>query len=242
MPSPKLHSGRYEDLILRRGRTVKWQEAINCSCSNNGHPNYECAACKGMGNILTEAVTDRVLLVSVTHNQEFQEMAGIFEVGDAIMSVGAYVPETNPDTGLINKVSKGRPNPIFQVGDGDVITLTDDAYKTSEVLTKGVPLFAREADTLINEDVVEVRRVQSVDVVTGDITVYSKDTDFTVEGNKIVWQGVNVPADGENYTVVYTHRPSFVVFTTLPTPRHQDGQDLPRKVALRYRAGGVDRR
>lgn len=195
-----------------------------------------------MGKTLSEAVEDVVLLVSVTHNQDFQEMAGIFEVGDAIMTVGAYVPEPNPATGIVNKAAKGRPNPIFQVSDGDTVTLTDDAYKSSEVLVKGTPLFGREADTLVNDEVIEVVRIQKADTVTGAITIYQKDTDYTVTGSTIVWQGVNEPADGENYTVVYMHRPVFVVFTTLPTPRHQDGQDLPRKVALRYRAGGVDRR
>lgn len=229
-------------MILRRGRKVKWQEAVTCSCSAEGHPDYQCQACKGMGTVLAEPIEDIVLLMSITHNQDFEAMAGIFEIGDAVMTVGAKVPEMNPDTGQLNRLAPGRPNPIFHVGQGDLITLTDDEYKSSEVLRKGTPLFGRDADTLLNEDVVEVMRVQKSDVVTGSITRYTKDVDFAVSGNRIEWLGVNEPSDGENYTVVYTHRPVFAVFTQLPTPRYQDGQDLPKKVALRYRAGGVDRR
>jgi hypothetical protein len=241
MPQVKLHANKFEELILRRGRTVKWQEAIVCSCSNTGHPNYECQACKGMGYTLAEPREDVVILQSITHNNEFQEMAGVFEVGDAVMTVGAFVPLANPETGNLDRTSKGRKNPIYLAGKGDLITITDDEYKTSEVLVKGAPIFGRDADTVLNEDVVEVLRIQKSDPETGSITIYAPE-DYTFEGNRIVWSGVNEPADGENYTVVYTHRPVFTVFTQLPTPRYQDGQDLPKKVALRYRAGGLDRR
>jgi hypothetical protein len=242
MPSVKLHANKFEELILRRGRKVLWQEAVTCSCSNDGHPNYECKACKGTGTILAAPIEDVVVLQSVTHNQEYQEMAGIFEVGDAVMTVGANVPEVNPETNLLNRKSPGRSNPIYFVGREDLITLTDDEYKTSEVLIKGTPIFGRPADTLLNEEVVDVVRIVKMDQETGIITTYGKGTDYTFEKNLIEWQGVNEPMDGENYTVVYTHRPVFIVFTQLPTPRYQDGQDLPKKVALRYRAGGVDRR
>lgn len=242
MPQVKLHANKYEELILRRGRKVLWQEATTCSCSSTGHPNYECKACMGMGYTLSEPIEDVVLLQSVTHNQDFQEMAGIFEIGDAVLSVGAYVPEANPETGLLNKASRGRKNLIFRIGQGDLVTVTDDEYKTSEVLTKGLPIFGRPAETLLNEEVVDVIRIQKSDPYTGEITVYAKGTDYTFEKNNIVWQGVNQPTDGEAYTVVYTHRPVFTVFTQLPTPRYQDGQELPKKVAIRYRAGGIDRR
>jgi hypothetical protein len=242
MGTPKLHAQRYEEVILRRGRRVRWQEAVLCSCSATGHPNYECKACMGMGSTLADPIEDIVLVSSVTHNQEFQEMAGVFEVGDAVMTVGAYVPEANPNTGIVNKLSRGRKNPIFGVGDNDMITLLDIEYKTSEVLIKGYPMGQRPADTLINEEVVEVQRIQRSDPETGVITTYTAGTDFRNEKNTIVWLGVNQPAEGDNYTVVYSHRPVFIVFSQLPAPRHQDGQDLPKKVALRYRAGGLDRR
>jgi hypothetical protein len=242
MPQVKLHASKFEELILRRGRKVLWQEAVMCSCSNNGHPLYDCKACMGVGYTLAQPIEDVVLLQSVTSSKDFEAQAGMFELGDAVMTVGAYVPEANPVTGNLNRTSKGRKNLLFHVGQGDIITLTDDEYKTSEVLIKGTPIFGRQADTLLNEEVLEILRIQKSDPVTGAISVYARGTDFTFNKNIINWSGVNKPADGENYTVVYTHRPSFTVFTQLPTPRYQDGQDLPKKVALRYRAGGIDRR
>lgn len=242
MAQVKLHASKFEELILRRGRNVRWQEAVTCSCANNGHPLYDCKACMGMGYTLAEPIEDVVLLQSVTSSKDFEASAGMFEVGDAVMTVGAYVPEVNQATGNLNRASKGRKNMLFHVGQGDLITLTDDEYKTSEVLIKGTPIFGRQADTLLNEEVTDVLRIQKSDPETGGIQVYGKDTDYTFENNVIKWLGVNQPTNGENYSVVYTHRPVFAVFTQLPTPRYQDGQDLPKKVALRYRAGGVDRR
>ena len=239
----KLTGVKFEDMIRRHGRKVRWEEAVTCSCVNmdSGHANYECNACNGKGYTLAEPVEDLVLFNSIVHNKQFEEMAGVFEVGDAVMSVGKHVPVPNPVTGRMDLMGVGRPNPIYHVGMYDLITLTDDEYKTSEVLVKGEAIYARPADTLLNEDVVDVLSVRQSNPITGEVKVYTKDEDYTWESNVIIWQGVNVPMDGEQYTVQYTHRPVFTVFTNLPTPRHQDGQDLPKRVAVRYRAGGFER-
>lgn len=237
----KLHAYKYEELILRRGRRVKWQEAVTCSCINydSGQPTYECQACDGKGFVLADPIEDTVLVQSVTHNKEFEEMAGIFEIGDAIMSVGYLVPQVHPN-GNINKVDPGRPNPIFHCGMYDLITLTDDEYKTSEVLIKNSDMYARKADTLLNEDVVDILSIRKMNPLTGEVLIYAKGVDYTWNKNKIEWLGAVEPMNGEQYTVQYTHRPVFTILKQLPTPRYQDGQNLPKRVALRYRAGGFD--
>lgn len=236
----KLNAYKFEELILRRGRQVKWQEAVACSCINidNGSPTYGCLACKGKGYTLADPVEDIVLIQSVTHNKEFEAMAGMFEIGDAVMSVGAKVPLYNLQTGLINKVDPGRPNPIFHCGMYDIITLTDDEYKTSEVLVKGTDNYGRPADTLLNEDILEIKSVRKSDPYTGIVHTYEA-SNYTLDGKVVRWNGTDEPAQGEQYTVQYTHRPAFIILKQLPTPRYQDGQDLPKKVALRYLAGGM---
>lgn len=239
----KLHATKFEELIRRRGRIVKWQEAIVCSCWNldSGQPQYGCQACKGLGHTYAAPVEDIALVMSVSHNKEFEESAGVFEIGDAVMSVGYRVPVLNPITGHVNTTAQGRKNPLFHVGMYDLITLTDDEYKTSEILIKDTDIYQRPADTLINEDVVDILSVRKSDPTTGELTHYRPGEDFEVHGNQIHWVG-NQPSTGEQYTVQYTHRPMFTVLTQLPTPRYQDGQDMPKRVALRYRAGGFDRR
>lgn len=244
MANIQLHVNKFEDMILRRGRTVKWQEAIICSCwdMDAQSADYDCKACNGQGHTYSEPIEDVVLVMSVKHNKEFNDFSGVFEMGDAIMSVGYRVPLIHPVTKRIDKTTEGRINKIFNVGMYDIITLTDDVYKTSEILVKNTPIYERDADTLLNDDVVEVLAVRVSDPVTGDITDYEKDIDFELDGKRIVWLGVNEPEDGQRYAVQYNHRPAFTVLTQLPTPRHQDGQDLPKNVVLRYRAGGFDRK
>lgn len=242
-PTVQLNAVKFEDKIRRRGRIVKWQEAIVCSCVNmdSGSPDYNCEACKGLGQTYAEPVEDLALIQSIVHSKAFEETVGAFELGDAMMTVGHKVPATNPATGYLDATKPGRLNPLFHVGMYDIITLTDDVYKTSEVLVKGQNIYARPADTLLNVDVLDVTAIRTSDRVTGVITSYEQGTDYVVEGNVIKWVGDNQPMYGEQYSVQYTHRPSFIVLVQLPTQRYQDKQELPRSVVLRYRAGGFDR-
>lgn len=246
MPEIKLHADKYEQMIARRGRRVKWREAVICSCWNmdSGQPAYECQACNGLGYVYEDPIEDLSLIMSVAYNKEFEEMAGVFEVGDAIMTVPRRVPGINPTSGQVDMtMNTSHNNPLFDIGMNDLITLTDDVYKSSEILQKGVPMYGRPADTLINEDVVRVKSVRKNNSTTGDKTDYTEGVHYTLNGNKIDWiVGAEQPMEGEQYSVVYEHRPMFTVFTNLPTPRYQDKQELPKKVVLRYRAGGFDKR
>lgn len=237
----RLHATKFEDLIRRRGRVVKWREAVICSCwnLNSGQPQYECKACKGLGYTYADPIEDLALIMSITHSKEFEDTTGVFEIGDAIMTVGLRIPEVHPVTGNVITTVEGRKNPLFHVGMYDVITLTDDEYKTSEILVRDTDLYRRPADTLLNDDVVDVLSVAKCDPVTGVVTHYAYAQDYEVEGSTIKWLDDGLqPAPGEQYAVQYTHRPVFTVLTQLPTPRYQDGQDLPKKVVLRYRTGG----
>ena len=157
------------------------------------------------------------------------------------MSVGHRVPGINERTGLIDTTMKtARKNKLFHVGMYDLITLTDDEYKTSEVLSKGTSLGRLPADTLVNHEVTAVLKVRKWDKFTGERTDYIEGTHYKVDDNRIIWLGTaHEPSEGEQYSVTYEHRPTFIIFTNLPTPRYQDKQDLPRRVVIRYLAGGI---
>lgn len=242
-PNNIIHAPKFEDMIRRRGRIVKWQEAIMCSCWNldSGQPNYGCQSCKGLGYTYAPPIEDVALVTSVTHSKNYEAMAGVFEIGDAVMTIGFRVPVFNKQTGLVNTTVQGRENPLFHVGMYDLITLTDDVYKTSEILVKGTPIYSRPADTLLNEDVVKVKSIRQSNPETGELKVFEEGIDFVAVTNRIQWLEREAPEEGTQYSVQYTHMPMFTVTTTLPTQRYQDKQDLPRNVALRYRAGGFDR-
>lgn len=252
MTQVKIHAEKYENLIDRRGRPVKWQEAIACSCwdATSGQPLYSCQACKGAGYIYKQPVTGEALVTSITMSKDYQEMAGVFEVGDAVLTVPKRIPQAHPTTGIIDRtMATAISNPMFDIGMNDLVTLLDDEYKSSEPLIRGVDLYGRPADTLLNIDVTRVKSVQKANSETGVVTTYVQagqgvlNPDFQLTANLIDWlPGGNSPVAGGQYSVVYFHRPVYTVFTTLPKPRHQDNQDLPRYVALRYRAGGLDRK
>jgi hypothetical protein len=235
-----LHAYKYEQLIQRRGRDVAWQKATLCSCwdVDSGNPQYGCRACFGKGYIYAAPVTGRVSLMSVEQRKDFQEMAGVFELGDSVMTVPNRVWDRAPNGVFLNTSTA---NPLFQIGMHDLVALVDDEREAAEILQKGTPIYGRPADTLLNDHVTRVAVVRKVDPSVGTITNYALGVDYTLTGNAISWVvGGAQPSTGDKYAVTYFHRPVFTVLLTLPKPRHQDGQDMPRYVALRYRAGGFD--
>jgi len=185
-------------------------------------------------------VEAKVLITSITLSKDFEAMAGVFEVGDAVMTVPKRVPVR-----LSNQAPTGQytTNPIFAgIGMYDRILLLDDEFKSSEVLVKGTAINARTPDTLLNSAVTSIRSIRKYNQTTGVGTTYQPTIDYTLTGSTITWTSNGAkPATGQQYSVVYYHRPMYVVTATLPKPRHQDGQDFPRYVALRYLAGGIER-
>lgn len=228
-------------MLDRRGRSVQWQEAIICSCvsMDSGQPLYTCKACHGKGFIYEYPIVAKSAITSITLNQDWEAMAGVFEVGDAVMTVPKHVPIRN-SVGIPTGISTA--NPVFEIGMNDKVTLLDDDFKTSEVLIKDMPIGGRPSDTLLNDIITRIKTIRTYDSVTGISISYTVGVDYILVGNKISWTSTGrKPAIGQQYSVVYFHKPMYVVIATLPKPRHQDGQDFPRYVALRYLSGAVNR-
>lgn len=234
----KLQAEQFEQLIGVHGRPVLWYEANICSCIDNGQPMYECKACRGKGYVYEEAIPAKALVSSITLNKAYQDSAGLFEVGDAIMTV----PRNTVAATDIFSTQGNQVNEMYHIGMNDKVVLADDEYKSSEVLIRGSAMYGRPADTLINEVVTYVRRVRQYSYSDGSFIEYREGTDYRVDKNRIDWlnePGAVQPAQGTQYSVVYYHRPTYIVSATLPKPRHQDGQELPRYVVLKYLHGGI---
>lgn len=235
----QLHASTYELMIFRRGRPVSWERAVLCSCWNmvSQQPYYQCAACGGFGYTFEASVEGKALVTGITESKAFQDMAGVFELGDMAMTIPKRIPTANPKTGFMDKTMKtALPNPMFDLGANDRVTLLDDTIQTSEVLQRGTDIGGRPADTLLYEAVATIIAVRKSDTMTGTVTKYDRGVDFEMVGNRVNWLGGNAPSEGENYSVTYSHHPVYVVLPiNLPKPRHQDSQDLPRYAALRFR-------
>jgi hypothetical protein len=238
-----IHAVKYEIMIERRGRTVSWEKAIQCSCVNvnTKSPTYGCAACNGFGFTYEEAQEGKGLVMGITSSKVFQDMAGVFEAGDVVLTVPYRIPSRHPKTGLLDQTMKTATiNPMFNIGENDKVTLLDDSMEFSEVLIRGKPVNNRPPETLLYGHVTNVRSVRRTDPATGDIYDYEYGQHFIVEDRQVVWLTPDAPSEGEQYTIVYKHRPTYMVIPTqLPKPRFQDGQNLPRYVAMRYLTGGV---
>lgn len=238
MATTQLRAESFEDLINRRGRVVRWEEAMLCSCQSvqSGQANYNCKACHGTGRIYEAPIEGKAVVSDISASKQYANNIGVFQVGDALMSVPYRFPKTNK---LGYNTGEFDLNPMYDIGDFDRVTLLDDFYKTSEVLVRGTALYARQADTLLHAVDITVKKIIKADEDTGAIIEFIPEHDFEVDNNKIVWSedSEDKLAIGESYTVVYKHRPTFVVFSNLPSPRYQDGQFFPRKVVLRYLGG-----
>src|SRR5690606_1768799 len=236
MKALKVRDTTFEELIMRRGRPVRWKEASICSCHHptSGQPSYVCQACNGIGYIYQSSYDGIALVQSLLLHKE-HESVGIFELGDAIMTVPRHYLSLRPD-GKYDKNTQ-IPNPMFDIGMFDLVTLLDDEYKSSELLIKGESVSGRTPDTLLNEDITRIKYVYKSDPTTGTVTEYNQDEDFQLVGNQIEWIG-NQPEDGETYSVTYYHLPTYIVHVELPRQRHQDKRDQPKRVVIRYRTVG----
>ncbi len=234
----KAHANRFEDMLAKHGRDVLWQESNRCSCFNvdSGQPRYDCKACGGTGFVYELPIAGRPAIQNVMTNKDYLAYTGMFEVGDILMTVPANMMQRKSD-GSFNPAIR-EPVHMYNIGFGDIVTLIDDEVKTSEVLIRGEPLNNRPADTLLNPKVTRVLSIRMHDPLTGATTLYDSD-DYTVAGAEIEWFGDAGPPEGSQYTVTYMHRSVYTVYAVLPRPRHQDGQELPRTVVLRYYPGGV---
>lgn len=236
----QMHASSFENMIYRRGRWVKWREATLCSCWNleSGQPLYSCQACNGAGYIYGEPIIALALVTNIIVDKEFDQPIGSLEYGDATLTIPKRIPKVNPKTGILSQVDFDE-NPLYDVGLFDYIALTDDEIKYAEVLTRNRPANGRPPDTLSQDEITRIKTVQKTDPATGQITIYQPGIDYQLNGNTIEWISSNQPADGENYSVVYFHHPSYFVFLELPKPRYQDKQFMPRSVVIRLRMGGV---
>jgi hypothetical protein len=231
MPGYRINNKLFTDMVAGRGMPVMWERAQKCTCWDeySGQPNNECKACGGFGYVYDEPVFEnQVLIMSLVNNKEFTPI-GEYKLGDGIMTI----PATKKHVDSVSKIITYPENPLYYIGEWDRVTLLYTEYRTDETLVRGLPLYGRDADTLRNVNVTKIIKVLHADPDTGVITLYNKDTDYTVDDNKITW--ISGPEVGTRYSVMYLYHPVYIVYTQLPQSRDQDGQNLPKKVVLRFK-------
>lgn len=260
-----MNASLFDEAVADRGKTVVWRAGFRCSCTvrASAAPMNDCGACKGSGYVYQPPVSARILLQGIDTKRDILP-AGVWESGDITASV-PYLQRVITETTSGNLID-WEPHPMWDIGVGDTIYLPDSEQRASEVLLRGEPMYGRLADTLRHpaETIGRVLCLLASDPETGSVSYFSAGadgTDFTVDqaigavqwatdstadyclqGNKLDFNpnGASSPilTTGAQYSVTYTHRPTYIVYVQSPQPRDQDGQHMPKKVILRLR--GVD--
>jgi hypothetical protein len=237
MPDVRLSAQHFEEMITRRGVPVLWEKAIRCTCfdSYSGQPSYSCKACGGTGYVYAHPVkVTTVLIMSLVLSKDFTPV-GDFRMGDLVATVPKRYKAQDANKKVIWPF-----NPMYDIGDYDKVTLLDSEYRAHDILVKDEPIGKRSPDTLSNQNITRVLNLVRTDANTGEVVEYFPEVDFTLNGNKVEWVTQNSPAPGEKYSVLYYYNPTYIVYTQLPQPRDQDGQNFPKKVVLRFREDILD--
>jgi hypothetical protein len=202
MRHPRFTVQKFEGMIAARGKVLKWERARFCPCYNpaSRSSDEDCPLCDGFGYTFTDMGQFTGTILGMAASKSYGRF-GEWLAGDALL--------TYPQDYLL--------------GDRDRITVTEDLYRESDRLQKGL------RDHIIEPNVIEI--IECVD----ENRAYTQGIEFNLVGQKIEWNPGMGPADGGTYSVLYTGRPVYVVFQQLPQhrARGKGGREMPRKVALR---------
>lgn len=255
---------KFDQLIEDNGKLVRWQAGYRCSCwvFSSSAPKHDCKACHGIGFIYQDPVNVKALLTGIDLKKDFLP-AGEWTLGDVTCTVPNKRKKytITPD----GTSEEWEDNPMWGIGQSDLVTLPDSEQRTSEVLTRGEPMWHRAADTLLHpsDAILSIVAVSVSDSVAGTVTYlqeaeagdYTVDdqgvvtwngsavSDFTVLGNVVHFNpnGNNAAlvTQGAQYSVTYYHLTTYIVYQNIPQARDHYGQKMPRKVVLKLRGVGA---
>lgn len=259
-----LVQSQFDELIDKHGKLVTWQAAYRCSCwtISSGAPDANCKACGGIGFIYQTQVTVKALVQGLDTKKEFLPV-GEWRMGDMTCSVPNLLAQYT--SGPTGNILTWAANPMWTIGEWDLVTIPNSEQRTSERLTRGQAMWRRSADTLLHPagSILNILSLLVSDSVGGSVTYYTPGvltTDFTVSGNVVTWvpasvadytvnggvvsfnpNGTNAKnlATGAPYSITYTHLTTYVVYMQVPMARDQDNAHMPRKVILRLKDVGA---
>lgn len=208
-PTPHLTPIELDGFIDDHGVTVELERALICPCAlaRTGQPLAMCPLCDGNGAIYDAPVQTLALITSREFRKNFMEV-GDWETGScsATFKSGALVPDAS------------RVTPLF-----DRVSIND------EILTRGkkTPLGA-------SLERVRFREILGIDrVVDQSGESYAVGTDVVVTNLRYLsWVSNHKPADGRQYVLRYTTRPTYQVLANQPRLRRENETNVPTFVRL----------
>jgi len=205
--------GRKTDdcLIERRGISVDLYQNYYCPCYDlrSGQPNYNHAICGGTGRQYLPAQTIKALITNVKQDKSYS-IVGVWELGTCRCTTKASV-----NIGAMDRV-------IFK----------------NLMLTYTELINRKERPLLNNKDMLRFYSVEKINIIKSLTKTFIENTDYKLIKDSnfsyIEWQtGGQKPADNEQYSVLYEHRPEFVAWDIPQVRTDSDNYQLPKFVVLR---------
>jgi hypothetical protein len=221
------HDGEIDE----RGETLIHEDGLRCTCNQEDmfagetetgaqsmrkRKRFGCLICGGYGYIYRNPRPLIAMVTSIRGNR-MQLEAGWAVPGDATVSV----------------------KPGYVISAGDLITFTwATPVDEGQIVIRGAAAIGdnqtRKTGLEDDEDRLWYNAVSSIHCEDEDGHVYYSDSDFILNGSKILkWLGTS-PRKGKSYTIKYNAYHEWVVFMPPDIRRDQD-RDLGARTAIRKR-------
>jgi hypothetical protein len=215
----RINLARQSEFIRQHGENLRYFLAVKCSCTmmqygsnlpdaNRANPN--CKACHGIGWIWQDKGFITGLITNVSQNKDLLQ-SGVAAPGDLVLS----------------------PDPRYTISDFDKIQMqwADGIPYEGQLVTRSTG----STDTL-NYAILDVISCIQTDPVTGNVTEFKKDIDFTINttnpSNTITWITGRGPVSGTVYSIKYKALVDWICFAP-PQPRRERGTNLGQRVIMR---------
>jgi hypothetical protein len=211
-----INLAKQSEFIRRHGETLNYFVSMKCTCSilptgsmvpdaNRADPN--CIACKGLG-LIWIAQGQIIGMVTNVSQQKDLLQSGVAAPGDLVLS----------------------PDLDYTVSDYDKVemTWTDGIPYEGQLVTRTT---GSAVDT-VNYPILSAVNCIQIAPVTGIITTYVVNIDFTFSRRQITWISINKPADGTFYSFKYGALIEWICFAP-PQPRMERGTNLGQRIVMR---------
>ena len=200
-----------DDYIDLRGISVDWYQSMFCPCYDirSGQPNFNCTTCYGTGRLYLEPKTIKTLITNVKQDKNYS-IVGVWELGTC-----RCTPKAEINIGVLDRI-------IFK---NLILTF-------SEIINRS------ERPELINKDLLRFYSIVNIIRVQTLTTIYTPEIDYKIikDNNNafIEWQtGGQKPASGQQYSIIYEHRPEWISWDIPQVRSDSDEHQMPKFVVLR---------
>lgn len=210
--SGALRAPDFDAEILAHGTPALWRRARMCPCFDpvTGHPAIDCGVCTD--GILWDGGQAVRILANNRRREDVYDIAGQRMEGMCMLTF-----PTGITPGHLDRVELTAA----------VMTVNNELHVRGELDKAG-----RSTERLRIAPALSIEFCEAI--VAGVVTAYAFFTDFTVDAaGAISWNPGHGPADGSQYTVRYTTRPTYLIWS--PQSRDEGGERMPyRARAQRY--------